>query len=323
MTNVHRRRIIAAVGSAALASALPARSQEYPSKPIQLVVPNPPGGAADGSARVIAKALELDLKQPVIIDNRPGASGVIATAHVSKAAPDGYTILFGSGSTNVMAPAMLKNVPYDPNRDFTPLAYVGSAAFVVFTSATSKLETIADVIAAARANPGKVSFGTIGAGTVFELAALKLESLADVKFNHIPYKGVGPLQIDVAAGVVDVAVGPINGFVKSDKFKLILTLGPKRSAEVPQVSSAGEAGYPAFDVPVWAGMWAPPGTPRPVVIQLTNAIRKALATKAAQDAIGAAGVQVEFGDDAMLRTLVARQYDEIRALMRKAGIEQQ
>jgi tripartite-type tricarboxylate transporter receptor subunit TctC len=242
---------------------------------------------------------------------------------VAKAAADGYTILLGSGSTNVLAPAMLKNVPYDPNNDFTPLAFIGSAAFVLFTHPASKSSTLAEVVAAARANPGKLSFGTTGAGTVFELAALKLEALADVKFNHIPYKGLGALQIDVAAGLVDVAVGPINAFVRSDKFKVIATLGSKRAPEFPQVPSAAEAGFAALDVPVWAGMWAPPGTPRPVVAQLSSVIRKALASESAREAISAAGVQAEFGDDAMLGALVARQYDEIRALMRKAGIEPQ
>ncbi|MGE4242200.1 Bug family tripartite tricarboxylate transporter substrate binding protein [Ramlibacter sp.] len=315
----HACALVAAASFAAPSSAQDA----FPSRTIRIVVGTAAGGSSDVTARVLATQLQADLKQPVIVENRAGASGAIAAAFVAKAPPDGYTILFGTGSTNVIAPAMTKDIAYDPIKDFSPLVFVGRAPFVLITGRESKLRTLADVVAAARARPGQVTFGTTGPATVYEIAALTLESLANVKFNHIPYKGFVPLQVDVASGLVDVAVGPIDGFVKSDKVHVVASLGSKRAAELPNTPSAGEAGMAGFDVPVWAALWAPANTPRPVVQALHASLRKALARKDVQDSIQATGIYVEPGDEAMLRKTVEDQFEGVKALMRKNGIQPQ
>ncbi len=311
----------------AIACVLPlaaAQAQEaFPNRPIRIIVPTAAGGSNDVTARVLAAALQADLKQPIVVENKLGASGTIGAAFVAKAPADGYTLLLGTGSTQVIAPAMMKGVGYDPVKDFTPIGFIGRAPFVFFGGPAKKGKTLAEVLADARARPGQVSFGTTGTATVYEVAALLLESQGNVKFNHVPYKGFVPMQVDVSSGVVDYGVGPIDGFVKSDKAHVIATLGAKRAPEFPQVPAAGESGMAGFDAPAWAAIWAPGGVPRPIAAQLATALRNALARKEVQDAIQATGIYVEPGDDAMLRHLVTEQYTGIQSIMRKAGLEPQ
>ncbi|WP_423459455.1 Bug family tripartite tricarboxylate transporter substrate binding protein [Ottowia sp. VDI28] len=272
---------------------------------------------------MLATALQADLKQPVVVENKVGASGTIGAGFVAKAPADGYTLFFGTGSTHVIAPAMMKTVGYDPVKDFAPIGFIGRAPFVFFGGPGKKGKTLADVLEDARARPGQVSFGTTGTATVYEVAALLLESAGNVKFNHVPYKGFVPMQVDVSGGVVDYGIGPIDGFVKSEKAYVIATLGAKRAHEFPQVPAAGETGLAAFDAPAWAAIWAPAGTPPAVAARLSGALRTVLARKEVKDAIQATGIYVEPGDETMLKNLVTDQYANIQSIMRKAGMDPQ
>jgi tripartite-type tricarboxylate transporter receptor subunit TctC len=298
-------------------------SDAYPSRLIKIVVATAAGGSSDVTARILANAIQGELKQQVIVENKVGASGTIGAAYVAKAAPDGYTLFFGTGSTHVVAPAMMKGIPYDPVKDFTPITLVGRAPFVLFAGPSLQARTLAEVVAAARARPGALNFGTTGPAAVYELAALTLESIANVQFNHVPYKGFGPMGLDVAGGRIDVSVGPVDGFLKSDKIHVIAALGSKRIAALPNAPTAAEGGYPGFNVPAWAAIWAPAETPRPIVVQLMTALRNAMARKDIQNKIAATGIDVEGTDDVTLRRTVSEEFETVKAMMRKAKVEPQ
>lgn len=297
--------------------------EAYPNKPIKIIVPLAPGGSTDVAARVIAEALQRELGQPVIVENKAGASGTIGAGFVAKAPADGYTILIGTGSTHVVAPATLKNTPYDPLADFTPIGLVGRAPFLFFAGPSMLANSLADILALARAQPGVVSFGTTGPAATYELAALTLEALGNVKFNHVPYKGFAPLVIDLAGGVLDVAVGPVDSTTLNSRIRSIATLGAKRITSRPNTPSAAEAGYPAFNVPVWAAIYGPPGLPRPIAAKLIGALRVALAQPQVQARIGGVGINVDWGDDAALQKVMADDLATVRQLMKSANVEPQ
>jgi tripartite-type tricarboxylate transporter receptor subunit TctC len=309
----------------AMTLAVPALAQPepYPSRPIRLVVSTAVGGSSDVTARILADAIRADLGQPVVVENRVGASGTIGAASVAKAAPDGYTLFFGTGSTHVVAPAMMKGTPYDPVKDFVPITLVGRAPFILIANAALPVKSIADVIALAKARPGGLSFGTTGPATIYEVAALTLASLGGVKFNHVPYKGFAPMTVDLAAGSIDLGVGPVDGSTQTDRIRTIAVLGARRVSGRPDTPSATEQGFPGFDVPVWAAVYAPAGTPRPIAAKLTEVMRAALARPEVRAKIAATGIEAEGTDDAALLQTMSRDLDTVRQLMKQAGVEPQ
>jgi tripartite-type tricarboxylate transporter receptor subunit TctC len=285
----------------------------FPAAPVKLVVPTPPGGASDTSARVIAEGLSSVWKQPVVVENKTGASGTIGAAFVARAPADGYTLFFGTGSTHVVAPLMLPEAPYDPERDFTPLAIVGYAPFVLFARSDLPANTLQELVTYAQAQRSDLNFGTSGPATIYEVAALLLEREGKLKLNHIPYKGLTPMAMDVAAGRVDLGVGPIDGYLKNDKLKVLAVLGNERVPSLPDVPSSAEAGYPGFTVPVWAAIWGPPGLPAPVAAALERGLMQVLEQPQVQSKIATTGVFVQAGNGQVLRTLVRRDLTALKA----------
>lgn len=298
-------------------------ADSFPSRPIHIIVATAAGGSSDAAARVLAAAMEPELGAKAIVENKVGASGTIAASFVAKSNPDGYTILLGTGSTQVLAPTMMKNVPYDPQRDFVPIAMIGRAPFVLFAGPTIKAQTLPELVAAARARPGELTFGTTGPSTVYELSALALEAAAGVRFQHVPYAGLVPMRVDVSAGVVDLGVGPVDGGMKSDRLHIIAVLGSKHVDAFPGVASAGDAGYPGFDVPAWTALFAPSGTPRLVVQRLMDAVRAAMSRQDTRVKLESIGFDVENGDDASLARTVDTELNELRALMKRQGVAPQ
>ncbi|MGE8613022.1 MAG: Bug family tripartite tricarboxylate transporter substrate binding protein [Achromobacter veterisilvae] len=287
-------------------------AQTFPAAPVRIVVSTPPGGASDTSARVIAEGLSSLWKQPVVVENKTGASGTIGAAAVARAPADGYTVFFGTGSTHVVAPLMLPDTPYDPERDFTPLAIVGYAPFVLFARSDLPANTLQELVAYAKAQKSDLNFGTSGPATIYEVAALLLEREGKLKLNHIPYKGLAPMAMDVAAGRVDLGVGPIDGYLKNDKLKVLAVLGNERVASLPNVPSSAEAGYPGFAVPVWAAIWGPPGLPAPVAAALEHGLLQVLGESQVQGKIAATGVFVQAADGRALRGLVRRDLTALK-----------
>jgi len=310
-------KIMMAGAAMLCAASLPCLAQPFaPGSAVKIVVPTPPGGASDTSARILAEGLQALWKQPVVVENKTGASGTIGATFVSRAAPDGHTLFFGTGSTHVVAPLMLAEKPYDPERDFTPLAVVGFAPFVLFARSDLPADNLRDLVKYIRDRKPDLSFGTSGPATIYEVAARLLEIESNARFNHIPYKGLAPMAMDVAAGRVDLGVGPVDGYLKNPKLKVLAVLGDQRVAAWPDTPTSKESGHPAFTVPVWAAIWGPPGLSGEAQAGLTHDLLRVLQQPAVQQKIVNTGIIVQAGDGQALRNLIGRDLEALQAVLK-------
>lgn len=286
MVNLFERRaVLAAAASLIYAASMPSSAQSnYPTKPIRLIVPFPPGGSADETARTIGQALSQVLGQPVIMENRAGADSVVAGDVVAKSLPDGYTLLFGTATGLTAAPVLHKAVPYDAINGFTPIARVGTFVHILLVHESVPVKTLAELVAYARANPGKLSYGT-GTGTAI-FATAQLARQTGLNMVHVPYKGDAPMMLDAVPGRVQVMFGvggPWLPHVSSGRLRALAVLLPNRSPLLPDVPTMAEAGYPEVTVTPWAGLLGPAGLPRTVVERLNSAVVTALASQDVQD----------------------------------------
>lgn len=251
----------------------------YPDRPIRIIVPFAPGGGTDISARLIAGPMQAALGQPVVVENRPGASGSIGTVAVAKAAPDGYTLTMGSGGTMTINPQMV-DVPYDPAKDFTPVGMVAINVLAFVVNPAFPPKSVSEVIAALKATPGGYSYSSPGSGTPHQLTMELFATQTGTKLVHVPYKGSGQAINDLVGGQVQMAfetISPVMQHIKAGKLRAIATTGLQRSAELPDVPTIAESGFPGFESFSWYGLLAPAGTPKPVVERLNAELRKALA----------------------------------------------
>src|SRR3954467_8995435 len=256
------RRIIA--GAALFAAALATQAQEYPTKPIKLIVPFPPAGGTDIMSRVVAQKLGETTKWTVVVDNRPGAGGNIGVDATAKAAPDGYTLVMGQTSNLAINPTLFKNLPYDPLKDLVPVVLVGEGPIAIAVRNESPYKTLADLVNAAKAKPGAITMASPGNGTVAHLSGVRLMKATGAKFEHIPYKGASAAIPDLLGGNVDFyvsSVPSVQSQVSAGKLRLLATTGPKRSPIFPDVPTAAET-YPGFHAVTWFGILAPAATPR-------------------------------------------------------------
>ncbi|MCE2948437.1 MAG: Bug family tripartite tricarboxylate transporter substrate binding protein [bacterium] len=253
-------------------------AQAYPAKPIRMVVPFAPGGNTDIIARVIAPRMAESLGQPVIIENRGGAGGVIGSEVVARAAPDGYTLLMVSAA-HVINPAMVKKLPFDSIKDFQPISLVADVPTALIVHPSLPVRNVKELVALGRKRPDQVNYSTAGRGTVGHLSGELLNAAAKVRFVHIPYKGAGPALTDLIAGQVEfqfASLPAVVQFVRAGKVRLIAQTGAKRSGAAPDVPTMEESGLPGFIVSSGFGILGPAGTPRPVVDRVNAAIRAAL-----------------------------------------------
>ncbi|HYL25923.1 MAG TPA: tripartite tricarboxylate transporter substrate binding protein [Burkholderiales bacterium] len=257
--------------AAALMVALGASAQSYPAKPIRFIVGFPPGGSADPTARIIGAALAEQLGQPVVIENRPGADSAIGAEYVTRQAPDGYTLFFGSNSAMTAAVALRKTPPYEPLRDFTPLALVGRATFFFDVHPDVPAKTLQEFIAHARANPGKLNYGT--GNPLVILSMVQLMNAANIAMVHVPYKGEGPLTPDLIAGRVQCTFlsNPAGiQLAREGRLRTLAVLADQRSGLMPEVPTVAEAGLPQVTVRQWAGVYGPAKLPREIVERLNR-----------------------------------------------------
>ena len=268
--------VIAVIGDASLGAAAHAQGgTNYPSKPIRLIVGFTPGGPNDLIARELAIELGKRLKQTIVVENRPGANGEIGTALVAKAIPDGHTLFFGSSGSLAISPGLQEKLPYDTIRDFVPIAGVASSPMLLLVSANSKYNSVADLVAAARARRGALSYASAGSGSPTHLSVVLLESLASFHTLHVPYKGGGPALVDLMGGQVDYYFGGIATalpFVKDGRLKAISITSSARSTLLPTVPAISESGFPGYESVNWYGVLAPAGTPKEIVLILSSAI---------------------------------------------------
>ena len=260
-------RSIASALALSLAVAFSALAQDWPSKPVSFVVPFPPAGSVDPLARLVAAKLGDALKQQFIVENKPGASGSIGTAFVAKAKPDGYTFVFVF-DTHAVNPALIPGMQFDTAKDLAPVMLVGTAPMAITTNPAKPYKTFADVVAAAKAKPDSLSYGSIGNGSLGHLTMILVQQAAGVKMVHVPYKGGGPMMTDAMGGQIELGVASVAALgphVKSGKLRAIAVTGDKRTHTMPDVPSLAEQGFKGFSALAWWGIFAPAGTPKPII----------------------------------------------------------
>lgn len=272
------RKSMALLALAALASTALA-AEQFPSRPVRIVVPYAPGGNVDISARIISPPLGEVLGQTIVVDNRPGAGGNIGTTMVAKATPDGHTLLVGSSGPLSVNPVIFKSLPYDTLKDFAPVSTVQAVPLVVLASPKSSINSIADLIAAAKARPGKVTMASAGSGSTNHFAIELLAHMAGVKLVHVPYKGSGPALSELLGGQVETMIDQLAasiGYVRDGRLKVLAVTTAQRAAALPNVPTLDELGYKGYQASTLLGILAPAGTPRPVVDKLNAAMRKVM-----------------------------------------------
>ncbi len=275
-----RRQLSLAVAATLALLSTPAWSQAFPSKPIRLIVPFAAGGSSDVMARGLAKQLSDQLGTQVVVENRPGAGGGVAMEATAKAPADGHTLLYGTIGTNSVAPVLFKNLPVDPVRDLAPVSLAALNPSVLIVNAALPINSLQDLIAYAKANPGKLTYASAGNGSISHLATELLKTTAGIDMVHVPYKGGGAASTDLLSGQVSVMIETITNamnLVRSGKVRAIANSGSKRWPTAPELPTFAEAGVPGFQVDSWTGVFVAAGTPKPVVERLSAEMAKAAA----------------------------------------------
>jgi tripartite-type tricarboxylate transporter receptor subunit TctC len=308
--------------AAALASPL-ARSQAWPAKPIKLIVNFPPGGAADVIGRALAQALSDPLKQQVVVENRPGANGNLGADAVAKSPGDGYTLLMSSGGAVTVNPFIYTRMPFDAERDLVPVASVARVLVFLMTHPSVPVASAQEFIAYAKANPGKLSYGSAGSGSSPHLAGEMFARQAQFQAQHVPYKGAAPALTDLLAGQIQFMFDPGPGLrhAKEGKLKLLAVGSPKRSSQLPDTPTLAEVGMTGFDADTIFGIYAPNGTPGPVVELLHEEINKALATPKVADVIKTIGAEVAALTRAEFIASQARDRQRFGAFIKEIGLK--
>jgi tripartite-type tricarboxylate transporter receptor subunit TctC len=270
----------------------PAHAQSYPSRTVTLVVPFPPGGGVDALARILAERLSVSLKQSVVVENRTGGGGTVGTRQVAKAEPDGYTLMLAHTGTISINPSLYANAGYDPRKDFAPIGLIGSMPVALIAHPSFPAKTVADVIAIAKRDPGKLNFGTSAVGTGGYLTAEYFKSVAGLDMTIIPYRGTAPLMNDLIGGHVPVSFGvlpPAIGNIQAGSLRAIAVTGTRRFSLLPDVPTASESGLPGFDAVLHYGLIAPAGTPRPIIERLNKELRAMVESDLVKQRIQAEG----------------------------------
>ena len=276
-----KRHIIAAmlVSTLAVVSGSAYAQADYPNKPIRLIVPFPAGGATDLFARVIGNKLSERLKWVVVVDNKPGAGGNVGVDAVAKSAPDGYNIVIGQTSNLAINPTLYKKMPYDPQKDLTPIVLIADSPLTLVVPAQSPYKTLKEFIAAAKQKPDDITMGSPGNGTVSHLTIGMLQTASDARFQHVPYKGVAQAVSDLMGSNIDsymASVAAALGHVKGGKLRALAVTGKKRAESLPDVPTVAELGYSGFDANTWFGFLAPAGTPPAIIERLNSEVNKVL-----------------------------------------------
>jgi tripartite-type tricarboxylate transporter receptor subunit TctC len=299
------------------------QAQAYPSRPIRLVVPFPPGGSADILGRALAQRLGDGLGQSVVVENRPGAGTAIAAELVAKAAPDGYTLMLGTVSSHAINPALNPKLPFDPLRDFTPIAPVASIPFALLVHPSVPARTLPEFIGYARSKPGKLDYSSAGSGTSNHLAGELFEAMTGTYMVHIPYRGSAPALQDLIAGRVSVMFDLVltaAPHVRSGAVRGLAVTGAKRSAALPDLPTIAESGLSGYEVSAWFGVFGPAGLPRPVVDRLNAEIARALAASDLQQRLASQGAETLAGSPDEFAAYLKAEIAKWGKVVRDAGI---
>lgn len=317
------KKILAALALAAMI--VPAyAAEQYPTRPIRFIVPYAPGGNVDISARIIGPRMSELLGQTVVVDNRPGAGGSLGTSLAAKATPDGYTLFVGSSGPLTVNPIIFKKLPYDTLRDFAPISTVQAVPLVVLASPKAGFNAIADLVSAAKAQPGKVTMASAGAGTTNHFAIELFANMASIKVLHVPYKGSGPALAELLGGQVATMVDQLSasiGYVKSGRLKVLAVTTRQRAAALPNTPTMDELGYKGFLAATRLGLLAPTGTPKPVITKLNAAVRTTMDTTVVAERFRGLGTDPGASSPEEFRALIRDELTQWRALVKKLGLK--
>ena len=309
----------------AVACATPAIAQDrYPSKPVRLVVPFPAGGSTDIIGRLVAQRLSERLGQQVIVDNRGGAGGTIGTDNAAKSAPDGYTLLLSTTSTLAVAPSAYSKLPYDPVKDFVPVAPVAVTPYLLVVNTGVAANTLAEFVTLAKAQAGKLNYASAGNGTTTHLAMEMLKDAAGVNLVHVPFKGNAPAELAILGGEVQALFGSMPAILqqtKAGKLRPLAVGSSARSPALPDVPTVAESGYPGFEATLWLGVSAPAGTPKPVVERLESELRAIVAMPDFRDALSRNGADPLPGTSAEFAKMISDDLVRYAKAVKTANIK--
>ena len=308
--------LLALAGACSVVSA-----QAYPAKPVRLVVPSVAGGSTDVIARIVAQKLSASLGQPVIVDNRSGAAGNIASEHVAKSANDGYTLLVAYGGFSIN-PALYKKLPFDSVKDFDPVIQICSVTGILVVNPALPARTAGELIALAKSRPGQVSFASAGSGTVTHLAGELFKSMAGIEMLHVPYKGSSPALTDVLGGQVSAMFANMPGtlqHLRSGKLRVLAVTSAKRSPLLPEIPTIAEAGLPGYEAGTWYAVLAPAGTPKTVVARINTEIARALQATEMLEYLNSEGATPAGGTPEQFGAFLKTEFDKWSRVVRASG----
>ncbi|PVY79732.1 tripartite-type tricarboxylate transporter receptor subunit TctC [Cupriavidus alkaliphilus] len=320
------RRLALVVAMCCLPLAQAAGAAEYPARPLRLVVPFTPGGTTDILARVVGARLGEVLGQSVVVENRPGAGGNLGAEAVARAAPDGYTLLMGTLGTQVTNAYLYARMPYDAAQDFVPVTLVANSPNVLLTNASQPVRSVADVIALAKREPGRINYASTSTGGSPHLSGELLVSMAGVTMQHVPYKGAAPAMTDLLAGQVELMFDNLPSAlaqIRAGKVKALAVTSPQRSPVLPDVPTVQESGLPGYVVNSWFGLFAPAGTPPEIVARLQKAAAGVLAEPAVRQRIEQLGAMPGGDTPAAFAAIIRADHDKWSRVIRQAGIQPQ
>jgi tripartite-type tricarboxylate transporter receptor subunit TctC len=298
-------------------------AQDYPRRPVRLIVPFPPGGGNDTVARAVAQELGKSLGQQFVVDNRAGAGGAIGAELAARSPADGYTLFLGGVGSHVVNPSLNSRLSYDPVRDFAPITLIASAPAVLVVNPSVQAGSVAELTALAKANPGKLNYASNGNGSSAQLAALLYESMAGVRMTHVPYKGVAQALVDLLSGEVQLMFGTIvaiSPHIKAGRLRALAVTGKSRSALVPEVPTLAEAGLPGYEAGSWYGILAPAGTASAIVARLNAEINQAMRLPEVRERLAAEGAEIIGGTPDDFASHIKAELGRMSKLMREAGI---
>jgi tripartite-type tricarboxylate transporter receptor subunit TctC len=316
--------LAAAIGAMSLLQATGATAQAWPAKPIRLMVPFPPGGSTDIVARIVAQKLSERLGQPIVIENRGGAGGTIGTALIAKSAPDGYNLGVASTSTHVVAPGVYSKLEYDPIKDFAPIGTMAISPYLLVVNPSVPAKTVQELVALARAQPGKLNYASAGIGSTTQLAMEMLKAASGTYMLHIPYNGNGPAGTALIGGQVEILFGSLPALLphaKSGRARALAVGTPKRSPSLPDVPTVAESGYPGFDASLWLAIMAPAGTPQPIIERLNREIVALVSAADTREAFDKAGTEPLTGTPAALAALIRDGIPKYAQIIKTAGVK--
>ncbi|MDB5617192.1 tripartite tricarboxylate transporter substrate binding protein [Tardiphaga sp.] len=303
-----------------------AQAQAYPDRPVTLIIPFAPGGSTSIVGRVIADRMSETLGEKVVVDNRPGAGGTVGTRAVAKSAPDGYTIGLGYTGTLAIGPTLYSKVGYDPRRDFAPIGLIGNAPNSLVVHPSFPAKTLGELIAYARSNPGKVNFGSAGAGTASHITGEYFAHAAGITLVHIPYKGTGPALVDLIGGHIPMAFAPVpatHANVSGGQLRALAVTSPARTSLLPDVPTVAESGLTGFDASLYYGLIAPAGTPRPVIERLNKELRAALASDDVRKRLLQDGTEPTPGTPEDYAAFIDRDETKWSSILRSSNIKEE